>query len=939
MRFSRFTRLGAAAALVVSALVAGGASAQAAPEYTVRALNFKVTVGPTNSTTCDIVADLYVPTEASSSNRVPAILATNGFGGSKADQAGMGRAFASRGYVLLAYSGLGFGGSDCKITLDDPDFDGEAASQLISYLGGASGIAFTDDTHTTPAPTLDVVQQDTVDHLGNQSVNDPRVGMLGGSYGGQVQFAAASVDPRLDTIVPLITWNDLTYSLDPNNTTQTSGVSSATPGAAKLLWALGFTGVGVLGGIQNAPTDPSRLIGCPNFATFVCPALATAGLLGFLDPSAIGDLREASVVSYMDKITIPTLLIQGQTDTLFNLNEAIATYESLQAQGTPTKMIWFNGGHSGPAAPGELGFDTGHDDQLHVTNRINDWMDHYLKGAPTSTGPEFSYFRDWVDYDGIATPAYANSPVFPVGTARDFFLSGSELVPTPEAIDAGTQTFLTPVAGLPTSIDPLDALGGFLPVPLPLPEIDLPGTFASWATPALDQSVDVVGSPSVTLKVDAPAAALTQSLGPTGQLVLFLKIHDVDADGNATLVRNLIAPVRIPDVTKPFTVTMPAFVHRFATGHSIRLTVAGGSTNYRGGLVANPVSITTGDAGQVLSLPVVSPESSPPPVTDPAPVPEPSPPVDESDDQQPNDATTDVIRFAGDDRFATSAEISQETFEPGVDAVFVANGLFFADGLSAGPAAGLLNAPLLTIPGDRLPTTVSAELDRLDPQHIYVLGGSAVIDEDVVTALDEFAPGNVTRLSGANRYATAAAVSAFWPSADRVFVASGEMFADALSAGAAAARGSEPLLLTRKSTLPASTRDALQRLSPAEVTLVGGTGVVTQDIADAIQSALPDATVSRIAGDDRYETSAELLRQSIRGPLTRLMLASGVGFSDALAAAPASIALDSAFAISRPTCLPSSVDSEVGSGTVEQYFLIGGQAVLSDAVLDTVCPG
>ena len=107
-------------------------------------------VGPTNATTCDVVGDLYVPDTASPTSRVPAILTTNGFGGSKDDQAGIGKAFAQRGYVVLSYSGLGFGGSDCKITLDDPDYDGKAAQQLVGYLGGKSGIAFTDDAHTTP---------------------------------------------------------------------------------------------------------------------------------------------------------------------------------------------------------------------------------------------------------------------------------------------------------------------------------------------------------------------------------------------------------------------------------------------------------------------------------------------------------------------------------------------------------------------------------------------------------------------------------------------------------------------------------------------------------------------------------------------------------------------------------------------------------------------
>ncbi len=601
MRPSRTLLALAAATLAAAPLVAAPTSAQAAVTVTVTPLHFKVNIGPTGSEVCDIVGDLYTPSTATPTNRVPAILTTNGFSGSKDDQAGIGREFAARGYAVLSYSGLGFGGSGCKITLDDPDWDGKAASQLVSYLGGKSGIAFTDAAHTIPAPTLDVVQRDTKDHAGHAVANDPRVGMVGGSYGGQVQFAAAAVDKRVDTIVPIITWSDLSYSMAPNNTSQTSGVQTSTPGAAKLVWALGFSGKGMADGVTNAAGDPGRLIGCPNFAFFVCPALVTAAATGTLDAATTASLRRASVSSYVSKVTIPTLVIQGENDTLFNLNEGIANYRALQDQGTPTKMIWFSGGHSGPNAPGELSFKAPNPDTEHVTRRVSDWLDHYLKGSSVGTGPEFAYFRDWVPYTGIATPAYGSASTYPVGTATKYYLSGSVLTTNPVGLAAGTQSFVTPVAGIPTSIDPFDVFGSSVP----LPETDLPGTTASWTTAALTKNVDVVGSPSLRLQVSSPTAALTQGLDASGKLVVFVKVLDVDPAGKATLIRNLIAPVRVPDVGQPFTVTLPAIAHRFATGHQLRLVVAGGSTNYRGGLVTNLVSIATGSTAQALTLPVV----------------------------------------------------------------------------------------------------------------------------------------------------------------------------------------------------------------------------------------------------------------------------------------------------------------------------------------------
>jgi ABC-2 type transport system ATP-binding protein len=67
----------------------------------------------------------------------------------------------------------------------------------------------------------------------------------------------------------------------------------------------------------------------------------------------------------------------------------------------------------------------------------------------------------------------------------------------------------------------------------------------------------------------------------------------------------MVAPVRVPDVSKPFQVRMPAIVHKFGVGHQVRLVIAGGSLNYRGNLLPSVVTIKTGSSGQVLTLPVV----------------------------------------------------------------------------------------------------------------------------------------------------------------------------------------------------------------------------------------------------------------------------------------------------------------------------------------------
>lgn len=600
------------AALLAAAAAVGLAPAVKAasppPPFTARLLHFDVHIGPGRAKTCDMVGELFTPAGADTQHRVPAILTTNGFGGSYTDQVGMAEAFARIGYATLTYSGLGFGGSGCQITLDDPAYDGEAASQLVSFLGGENGIAFADAAHTVPVPGADFIVHDGRDHAGRADRYDPRVGMIGGSYGGEIQFAAAADDPRIDTIIPLITWSNLNYSLAPNDAGLEPGrpVSTSTPGAAKSTWALLFSADGVLDGLEGAPSDPARLAPCPNFATWVCPGLLASGTTGFPDAATAADLAHASVATYMSRVRIPTLLMQGENDTLFNLNEAVANYAALKAQGTPVSMVWQSWGHSGGTpAPGELSLSNPDPATQYETARIEAWFARYLKGQNVSTGPGFAYFRDWISYRGVATPAYGAAPAYPVGHTLPLYLSGSALATSRANAVGGTQDFLTSPLGLPAGTAPLDAVGGAVGPVGSLPSRNLPGTFASWSTPALSRAVDVAGIPVLNLRLLAPTAAVTEAGGPAGDLVIFAKLYDVAPDGTASLIHGLVAPARIADVNQPVHITLPGVVHRFAPGHRIELVLSGGDVNYRGGLLPTAVVVASG-ASQVLDLPVVA---------------------------------------------------------------------------------------------------------------------------------------------------------------------------------------------------------------------------------------------------------------------------------------------------------------------------------------------
>ncbi|MGW2647534.1 CocE/NonD family hydrolase [Streptomyces sp. NPDC001393] len=582
----------ALAALLGAALTAPltltAGPAHAGGRYTVTPLTFTVRAGDRR---CAVDADLYRPAGVDHAHPAPAVLTTNGFGGSKSDGStdAVGKAFAERGYVSLVYSGLGFGHSGCLISLDAPGIDARAASRLVDFLGGTRPA---DDGTRADFVTLD-------------APGDPRVGMIGGSYGGAIQLATASVDHRVDALVPLITWNDLAYSLDPNNAVGARDV----PGAFKWQWTNGFYLVGESQPLTTPSLDPSRInsLACLHFVRDACdtvhtldsgsyPAGRTARMLAYA--------RSVSPASYLSRVQAPTLLVQGQADTLFNLNEATASYRTLRAQGTPAALIWQSWGHSGgltdPAA-GELNLTQGNLETSYVGRRILAWFHRYLnKDRSTLTGPAFAYYRDWITDPGRT---YATADRVPA-VSRTLYLSGDgRLVDNRGKVVRGSRGYTNWL--VPTSHSE-SSLAGAIGVPDPAP-YDTRGTYLAWTGAPLTGNLDVVGAPQVTLRVVSPKAERTQNSGDAAdRLVLFAKLYDVAPDGTQTLVHRLVAPVRVPDVTRSFTVTLPGIVHRYAPGHRLRFVIAASDDAYFGNRGIKPVTVVSarGDTG-VLRLPVV----------------------------------------------------------------------------------------------------------------------------------------------------------------------------------------------------------------------------------------------------------------------------------------------------------------------------------------------
>ncbi len=100
-----------------------------------------------------------------------------------------------------------------------------------------------------------------------------------------------------------------------------------------------------------------------------------------------------------------------------------------------------------------------------------------------------------------------------------------------------------------------------------------------------------------------------------------------------------------------------------------------------------------------------------------------------------------VLREGGVDRYQTAALVSAATFAPGVPVAYIADGATFPDALTGAAAAGTLRGPvLLTGPSGPLNAYTAAELARLKPQRIIVLGGPASISDGVLAQLQSLLP-------------------------------------------------------------------------------------------------------------------------------------------------------------------------------------------------------
>ena len=512
-----------AAAGVALVLAAGGVIVAVASSTDPIATRSLLVAGtPEMGAAVELDATVYFPAKTPA----PAILLAHGFGGSKTDLRSQARSLAQHGYVVLAYTARGFGRSGGLIHLDAPSYEVADASKLISYLA-----------------TLPQVLKD--------APGDPRVGVAGSSYGGALALLLSAYDKRVDVVGADITWNDLGQALFPN-------AAGGQPGVFKKLWA------GQLFGSATGPIGGA----CGRLAAGLCAAYQRAASSGEPDASILSLLKASSPAGVLARISAPSLLIQGEQDSLFGLGQADANASGIAANGTPVKVIWRSGGHDGVTSTSDLVAD------------LTSWFDPIL----LRRGQRDGSFDVTVPGSGISS-ATGQTVSQGLRVDRGYTRGRTEQVP----VYGRAQSIYAPAGGSPAAVSSVPGLGSLLGSAATLTGSrglsTIPGQVALFTSPPLPKALLVAGSSTLAMEVTARGAT---------DATLFASAHDLGADGSDTMPSGLVAPIRLtgltPGVARRVRVTLPGIVRNLPAGD--RLVVEVETTDLAYQLPTSPRSYT-----------------------------------------------------------------------------------------------------------------------------------------------------------------------------------------------------------------------------------------------------------------------------------------------------------------------------------------------------------
>ncbi|WP_311562358.1 cell wall-binding repeat-containing protein [Peptoniphilus duerdenii] len=315
------------------------------------------------------------------------------------------------------------------------------------------------------------------------------------------------------------------------------------------------------------------------------------------------------------------------------------------------------------------------------------------------------------------------------------------------------------------------------------------------------------------------------------------------------------------------------------------------------------------------------------------PAPNPNPNPNPKPDPKPSDdsPSRETDRTKGKDRVETAIEISKKYFGQ-ADTVIVVDSKDFPDAMTASVLSKLLKAPILLTDTNKLDSRVAEEINRLGAKDVIIVGGNKSVSEAVKKELAKFDKDNVERIYGKDRYETSAQVArrvvGITGKLGHAVVASGEVFADALTVAPYASREGYPILLVKYNSLPPTVNKAIKDLAITKVTIAGGYSTVSKPL----EKLLP-TVAERLRGDTRYETAIDIANKKFSSS-KETFLANGEQWMDALVIGPVGGILDMPILLTPANSAPKSLKDYIAKANIEKITAIGGRSMVSDRVLN-----
>ncbi|MCC0762935.1 MULTISPECIES: N-acetylmuramoyl-L-alanine amidase [unclassified Clostridioides] len=289
-----------------------------------------------------------------------------------------------------------------------------------------------------------------------------------------------------------------------------------------------------------------------------------------------------------------------------------------------------------------------------------------------------------------------------------------------------------------------------------------------------------------------------------------------------------------------------------------------------------------------------------------------------------------ITELTGSDRYETAVKISKEGWKNGSDKVVIINGDVSIDGIISTPLATTYNAPILLVEKNNVSDSVKAELKRLNPKDIIIIGDENSISKTTANQIKSTVSASQTRLNGSNRYETSLLIAKEIDKnhdVDKVYITNangGEV--DALTIAAKAGQDKQPIILSDKDSLTNDTYKWLQSEDLQNAYFIGGPQMLSTNVINKINDITKDSvTKNRVYGADRHETNANVIKTFYtEDELEAVLVAKSDVLVDALAAGPLAASLKSPILITPKTYVSAYHKDNLEAKSANKVYKIGG---------------